>query len=615
MVNLKSTSHLLEKLRALMKNNKYVQEPIHAYIIPSEDRHQSEYIAECDRRRAFITGFTGSSGTAVVTDKDACLWTDGRYYLQASQEMDKNWTLMKLNDPGTPTESVWLSKVLPVGSRVGVDPQLMSYDSWHPMQTQLEASGMSLVPVHANLIDAIWEDRPAPPCNVIQPHPLKYSGKTCKSKVQEVRLDMVEKGASLLVVTALDEIAWLLNLRGSDINYNPVFFSYVIVSPTAVHFFVEESKVTGAVRDHFLQEDLAVTFHPYDKVYSFLTEQIPIQEGKIWLSYLSSYGLIAAIPERKRVTDISPIAVMKAVKNPTEVAGLVNCHIRDGAAVCCYLSWLEKEIKEGKSVVTEVSGATQLEEFRKQMDDFVGLSFTTISSSGPNGAIIHYTPSIENDRVITANELYLCDSGAQFRDGTTDITRTVHFGTPTEYEKECFTRVFKGQASLASAVFPQKIKGHYLDTLARKFLWDVGLDYLHGTGHGIGSYLNVHEGPMGVSWRAYPDDPGLSEGMFLSNEPGYYEDGKFGIRLENIERVVQAETKYNLPIRKFITFETVTMVPIQTKLLVPELLTEKEISYLNNYHMKVRESVGPILKKMGHVEALEWLYRETEPIG
>lgn len=613
MVNLKSTSHLLEKLRALMKNSKYVQEPIQAYIVPSEDRHQSEYIAECDRRRAFITGFTGSSGTAVVTDKDACLWTDGRYYLQATQEMDKNWTLMRLNDSGTPSESAWLSKVLPSGSRVGVDPQLMSYDSWHPMQTLLEASGMFLVPVQTNLIDVLWEDRPAPPCNLIQPHPLKYSGRTSKQKVHDVRLDMEEKGATLLVVTALDEIAWLLNLRGSDIDYNPVFFSYVIVTPTAVHFFVEESKITSAVRAHFSQEELAVTLHPYDKVYPFLTEQIPLHEGKVWLSHFSSYGLMALIPERKRVTDISPIAVMKAVKNPTEVAGLVNCHVRDGAAVCCYLAWLEKEIT--KNVVTEVSGATKLEEFRKQMDDFVGLSFTTISSAGPNGAIIHYTPSKENDRQITSNELYLCDSGAQFRDGTTDITRTVHFGTPTEYEKECFTRVFKGQASLATAVFPEKIKGHYLDTLARKFLWDVGLDYLHGTGHGIGSYLNVHEGPMGVSWRTYPDDPGLSEGMFLSNEPGYYEDGKFGIRLENIERVVPVETKFKLPVRKFLTFETVTMVPIQTKMLVPELLSAKEISYLNNYHGKVRELVGPLLKKMGHLEALEWLYRETEPIG
>ncbi|XP_026292242.1 xaa-Pro aminopeptidase 1 [Frankliniella occidentalis] len=613
MVNLKSTSQLLEKLRALMKNTKYVQEPIHAYIVPSEDRHQSEYIAECDRRRAFITGFTGSSGTAVVTEKDACLWTDGRYYLQATQEMDKNWTLMKLNDPGTPTESVWLSKVLPIGSRVGVDPQLMSYDSWHPMQTQLEASGMLLVPIQVNLIDVIWEDRPAPPCNIVQPHPLKYSGKACSQKVQEVRLDMSEKGASLLVVTALDEIAWLLNLRGSDIDYNPVFFSYVIVTPNDVHLFADKSKLTSAVHDHFNQEGLPVTFHPYEKVYSFLTEEIVLHEGKVWLSYLSSYGLMALIPERKRLTDISPIAVMKAMKNPTEVNGLINCHIRDGAAVCCYLAWLEKEVSKG--VVTEVSGATKLEEFRKQMDEFVGLSFTTISSAGPNGAIIHYTPSEDHDRLITANELYLCDSGAQFRDGTTDVTRTVHFGTPTEYEKECFTRVFKGQASLSSAVFPQKIKGHYLDTLARKYLWDVGLDYLHGTGHGIGSYLNVHEGPMGVSWRTYPDDPGLSEGMFLSNEPGYYEDGKFGIRLENIERVVPVETKYNLPIRKFLTFETVTMVPIQTKMLVPGLLTEKEISYLNNYHMKVRELVGPLLKKMGHLEALEWLYRETEPIG
>ncbi|XP_046997256.1 xaa-Pro aminopeptidase ApepP isoform X2 [Schistocerca americana] len=611
MAHMKHVNNLV-KLRSLFKNLKYVPEPIQGYVVPSDDAHQSEYLAECDKRRAFISGFTGSAGTAVITETQACLWTDGRYFLQATKQMDDNWTLMKEGIPTTPTQGAWLSKALPAGSRVGVDPKLISYSAWKPLQTQLEAAGHSLVPVATNLIDLIWDDRPAPPKGTVEPLPLVYTGKTSKTKVEEVRTMLAEKGATLLVVTALDEVAWLLNLRGSDIAYNPVFFSYALVTMHSVHLFMDECKLTPSVRQHFNQEDLCITIHPYEKIQDVLTEQISEQEGKVWISAGASYALTSLIPDKKRVSEATPIALMKAIKNNVEIQGMINAHIRDAAALCCYFAWLEKEVVKG--TVSEVSGASRLEEFRREQENFVGPSFETISSSGPNGAIIHYTPSPESDRLLTVDELYLCDSGGQYKDGTTDVTRTIHFGTPTQFEKECFTRVFKGQFFMGTSVFPTKIKGNCLDTLARKYLWDVGLDYLHGTGHGIGSFLNVHEGPMGISWRIYPEDPGLQEGMFLSNEPGFYEDGKFGIRLENICRIVPANVPYKFKDHKFLTFETVTLVPIQTKMLVREMLTDKEVAYLNDYHKQCREKVGPLLKKMGHHEAWEWLCRETEPI-
>nr|CAD7264995.1 unnamed protein product [Timema shepardi]CAD7575794.1 unnamed protein product [Timema californicum] len=575
---------------------------------------QSEYLAECDMRRAFISGFTGSAGTAIITESAALMWTDGRYYLQAIEEMGEGWTLMKEGLPATPSQGKYLSDNFPEGSRVGVDPNVLSYEEWKIIQNDMKGSGVNLIPIATNLVDLIWEDKPASPSSTVLPLAIKYTGKSCKHKVEEVRSKMAEKGSTLLLVTALDEIAWLLNLRGSDIDYNPVFFSYVLVTQTQIHLFIDESKVTLAVRNHFNEEDLPVNIHPYNKIHSFITEQIPEQTGKVWISSDGSYSLNSMVPEKIRISEITPIALMKAIKNTVETQGMINCHIRDGVALCRYFAWLEKELQKGNAV-TEISGADKLEQFRKDLDDFIGLSFPTITSSGPNGAIIHYHCMPKTDRPITTKELYLCDSGAQFKDGTTDVTRTFHFGTPTQHEKECYTRVFKGQTFLGTAVFPNKIKGNCLDTLARKFLWDIGLDYLHGTGHGIGSYLNVHEGPMGISWRTYPNDPGLQEGMFLSNEPGYYEDGKFGIRLENILYIVPATVPFNFKNRGFLTFRTVTLVPIQTKMLVTSLLTEKEVDYLNSYHRECREVVGAKLKELGHQEAWEWLYRETEPIG
>ncbi|KAF0307274.1 Xaa-Pro aminopeptidase 1 [Amphibalanus amphitrite] len=617
MAGAKNTTHLLKQLRAFMKNTKYVSEELHAYIVPSSDAHGSEYLAACDERRAFLTGFTGSAGTAVVTQTHACLWTDGRYHLQAASEMDHNWTLMKDGLPGTPSQGEWLSEVLPsAGGSVGVDPRLLSSRLWDTLSAELAAGGHRLRPVHTNLVDLVWTDRPARTANAVQPHPLRYTGMNVKSKLEEVRAHMKKKNCTLLVVAALDEIAYLLNLRGSDIVYNPVFFSYCVVLTDSVHLFVDPAQLSPAVTQHFADEgapDLEI--HGYGEVWSFLKDKAAALEGKAWLCPLSSHALSALFERGQREVDRTPPCTMKAVKNETEIQGMHSAHVRDAAALCTYLSWLEEQVAAGHSV-TEVSGAAKLDALRAEQDLFVSLSFNTISSSGPNGAVIHYDPSEATDRPITKDELYLVDSGGQYRDGTTDVTRTVHFGQPTDHQKECFTRVLKGQIALATAVFPNKTRGTLLDPLARLALWQAGLDYPHGTGHGIGSFLNVHEGPQTIHSRPQPaSEPGLEQGMFVSDEPGYYEDGQFGIRLENIIRVVPADTKHNFRGRGYLTFAHVTLVPVQTKMLVPGLLSKEEVSWLNDYHAEVRETVGPLLKEQGRAAAYAWLLRETEPLG
>ncbi|XP_064599693.1 xaa-Pro aminopeptidase 1-like [Liolophura sinensis] len=615
------TTNLLMKLRSLMKNHSYVSEPLHAYIIPTGDAHQSEYVAPCDCRREFITGFTGSAGTAIVTEKAAALWTDGRYYLQAEKQMDENWKLMKDGLPDTPSQGDWLIKVLPEGGRVGVDPFLLSTETWKPLSKQLRLAGHSLVPVGQNLVDLVWIDRPPPPNNNLIVLSDKYTGKSWQNKVKAVRDKMKEKKAEYLIVTALDEIAWLFNLRGSDIEYNPVFFSYAVVTMTSVNLFIDEVKLDKQVMNHLqlngsrgtTGDDITITVHPYGDIRKFVESFQDEGNGKTWISTKSSFTLADLIPKEKRVTLPCPISLMKAVKNRVEIDGMKQAHIKDAVTLCEYFSWLEKMVPKGN--VTEVSAANKLEAIKRGQEDFVSLSFSTISSVGSNGAVIHYKPTEETDRTLSTEEIYLCDSGAQYKDGTTDVTRTMHFGTPSGFEKEAFTRVAKGHINLCSAIFPCGVKGHMLDTLARTALWDVGLDYMHGTGHGVGAFLNVHEGPCGISPRVSLADVSLQEGMILSDEPGYYEDGQFGVRIENLMLVVKAKTEHNFKNKGFLTFEPITLVPLQTKMLAPSLLTEKEINWLNEYHDKCRDMIGPVLLEQGKKEAYDWLMRETEPLA
>ncbi|XP_067858197.1 xaa-Pro aminopeptidase 1 isoform X1 [Heptranchias perlo] len=617
----KVTTELLKQLRQVMKNTTLMTQPIQALIVPSGDNHQSEYIAPCDCRREFLSGFDGSAGTAIVTLEHAAMWTDGRYFLQAAQQMDNNWTLMKVGLKTTPSQEDWLIKVLPEESKVGVDPFVISADQWKNLSKALRSAGHALVPVKENLVDVIWKEQPSRPCNPLLVMDLSYTGMSWQDKIVQQRAKMAEKNASWLVITALDEVAWLFNLRGSEVQYNPVFFAFAIVGLNSIRLFIDEKHMEDpVVREHLqLDSDTAPSFKvhvlPYE---SILTELQTIcsnmtSKEKVWISSKASHALSEAIPKMLRLQTIyTPICIVKALKNATEIEGMRRAHIKDAVALCELFAWLEKKVPKGN--VTELDASDKAAEFRRQQEKFVDLSFSTISSTGPNSAIIHYRPTSQTNRTLSEHEIYLLDSGAQYRDGTTDVTRTMHFGTPTEYEKECFTYVLKGHICLGSAVFPSGTKGHLLDSFARAALWDQGLDYLHGTGHGVGSFLNVHEGPCSISYKTFADEP-LEAGMILSDEPGYYEDGSFGIRIESIMLVVPAQTKYRYLNRESLRFEALTLVPIQAKMINVELLTQKERDWVNLYHRSCREVIGAELEKQGRLETLQWLIKETQPVG
>ncbi|XP_075467939.1 xaa-Pro aminopeptidase 1 isoform X3 [Ascaphus truei] len=617
----KVTTEFLRQLRQTMRSSKTISEPLQAYIVPSGDAHQSEYIAPCDCRRTFISGFDGSAGTAIVTEQFAAMWTDGRYFLQGAQQMDSNWTLMKMGLKDTPTQEDWLINVLPEGSRVGVDPFIIQADQWKSMYIAMKNAGHLLVPVQENLIDAIWTDRPKRPCQPLMTLGLKYTGLSWKEKIEALRAKMAEGKASWIVLTALDEVAWLFNLRGSDVEYNPVFFAYAIVGTNTIRLFISGDRLADTtVREHLLLDsspaaDFSIQLEPYDSVLSVLQSICAglSPKERVWISDKASYVLTEAIPKTHRyLTPYTPICLAKAVKNASEIEGMRRAHVKDAVALCELFNWLENEVP--KDTVTEILASDKAQEFRSQQEDFVELSFGTISSTGPNGAIIHYKPVPETNRKLCLNEVFLLDSGAQYKDGTTDVTRTMHFGTPSAYEKECFTYVLKGHIAVSSAVFPNGTKGHLLDSFARSALWESGLDYLHGTGHGVGSFLNVHEGPCGISYKTFADEP-LEAGMILSDEPGYYEDGYFGIRIENLVQVVLAETKYNFRSRGSLTFEPITLVPIQTKMINIELLTQKECDWVSAYHKKCRDVIGAELEKQGRHGALQWLIKEAQSIS
>uniref|UniRef100_A0A3Q3IBY6 X-prolyl aminopeptidase (aminopeptidase P) 1, soluble n=1 Tax=Monopterus albus TaxID=43700 RepID=A0A3Q3IBY6_MONAL len=565
----KITGEILRHLRQAMRSCKYFSEPIQAYIIPSGDAHQSEYIAPCDCRREFICGFNGSAGTAIVTEQHAAMWTDGRYFLQASQQMDNNWTLMKMGLKETPSQEDWLVSVLPENSKVGVDPWIFAADQWKNMSKALSSAGHSLVAVQENLIDVVWTDRPERPSTPLRALGVEYTGMTWQDKITALRAKMTERKISWFVATALDEIAWLFNLRGADIEYNPVFFAYTIVGMNTIRFFVDLRRLSDPIlRDHLQLDspskpELSIETFPYESVYTELQATCAAlgPKDKVWICDKASCALTQVIP---KVRDHSNTLKMFNLSHKE-----LSC-IKDAVALCELFAWLEKEV------------------FSFQQKDFVGLSFPTISSVGPNGAIIHYRPLPETNRTLTTNEVYLIDSGAQYIDGTTDVTRTMHFGTPSAFEKECFTYVLKGHIAVSAAVFPNGTKGHLLDSFARAALWESGLDYLHGTGHGVGCFLNVHEGPCGISYKTFADEP-LEAGMIVS-------DG-----MANFVICV-------------LTFEPLTLVPIQVKMMNTELLTQKERDWVNEYHRKCREVVGAELERQGRKEALEWLIRETQPV-
>lgn len=613
-----NTTERLAKLRELMKENE-----VDVLVVPSEDSHYSEYPAHCDERRSFISGFNGSAGCAVVTMDKGYLFTDGRYYFQAEQQMDDNWTLMKWGLPDVPSWQEFLHKNLDGGLKIGIDASIIVADDAASLKTKLSEKKSELVLMTTNLVDQVWGDaRPSRPQNPVFYLDEKYSGMSFTDKVEKVREEVKKGKGKALVVTMLDEIAWLFNLRGSDIDFNPVFFAYAVVTPDKVVLFIEKEQLDESARAYLGD---AVEIQPYNEIFNYLKQLAQSldlvgdnkDEGPFILLPTKASKAIAdsiawANPSATFTRSIpSPVADLKAIKNAVELEGFRQSHIRDGGALARYFAWLEEALEQGKTV-SEWEGAEVLEGFRKELEGFKGLSFTTISGAGANGAIIHYSPDKEDCAQIKKEEMYLCDSGGQFLDGTTDVTRTWHFGTPRPEEIRAFTRVLQGHISIDTAIFPKGTSGFVIDAFARRALWQDGLDYRHGTGHGVGHFLNVHEGPQGIGVRIALNNTALKPGMTVSNEPGYYEEGKYGIRIENVVLVVEKETPNNFGDKGYLGFENVTMCPIQTKLVDVSLLTPAERKWINEYHAEVWEKVSPSLKN--DTRALEWLKRETAAI-
>lgn len=596
---------------------------VHVYVIPSEDSHSSEYIADCDARREYISGFTGSAGCAVITLQNAALATDGRYFNQAAKELDDNWTLLKQGLQDVPTWQEWSAEQSAGGKNVGVDSSLISGSTAKALAEKIRKSGGSeLIPFEDNLVDLVWGDeRPARPSEPVIVQPDELAGESVSNKLTKLRQELEKKRSPGFLVSMLDEIAWLFNLRGNDIPFNPVFFSYAIITPDSAALYVDDSKLDDKCRSHLA--DNKVEIKPYNAILDdarALHTSVSAKKdggnktpGNFLISNKGSWALKRALGGDSSVDEIrSPVGDAKAIKTEAEKAGMRACHVRDGAALIQYFAWLEDQLTNKKVSLDEVEAADKLEELRTKQKDFVGLSFPTISSTGANAAVIHYKPERGNCSTIDPESIYLCDSGAQYRDGTTDTTRTLHFGTPSDAEKEAYTLVLKGNIALDLAIFPKGTTGFALDCLARQHLWKNGLDYRHGTGHGVGSYLNVHEGPVGIGTRVQFAEVALAPGNVLSNEPGYYEDGLYGIRIENIIIVKEVKTKYSFGDKPFLGFEHVTMVPYCRNLIDAGLLTDAEKEWINSYNAEILEQTRGYVE--GDEVALAWLKRETERI-
>jgi Xaa-Pro aminopeptidase len=649
-----SSASKLLALRALM-----CQHNLAAFIVPTADAHQSEYVAECDKRREFVSGFTGSYGVALVTHTSALLWTDGRYYAQAELELSSDWTLMRQGRRDVPDLQSWLrtngarlshgKPVLASASvKVGYDPEVTDINTYRHLRQKLKNDeAMELTPVDVNLVDLVWDAaRAARPCKPVFAQPLAYVGSTVAQRLAALRAAVRAREAKSnggiavagVVVSALDEVAWLFNLRGSDIDYNPVFFSFAFVTHTAATLYVDATKVTESVLKH-LQAQTAgdaapLKIKPYESVYADLAalQLKRPRDGNasphVWMDpYKTNVRAYLCIKSSDKKTNFvleeqSPIALLKAVKNETELNGLRESHRRDGAALCRYLHWLET-VDLDAGAYDEITAAAVLADFRAEQSDAMGLSFASISASGSNGAIIHYEPepaSVVGSTLarVSSRDLYLIDSGGQYRDGTTDVTRTVHPGTPTARQRRCFTRVLQGHIALAAAVFPENTCGPTLDVLARLPLWRDGLEYLHGTGHGVGSFLNVHEGPQGISSslaKSSVTTTPLVPGMTVTNEPGYYETGEFGIRIESLLIVRAAATPNNFEGQRFFEFDTITMAPMQRRMLDRALLSADERAWIDAYHARVLSSVGPLLLADGHTVVHAWLADACRPLA
>ncbi len=565
----------LPALRAAMKTQK-----LDGFIIPHDDEYQNEYIPDYAERLMWATGFSGSAGGAVIMAERAVVFTDGRYTLQVRQQADS--AFFDYADYTEISIDQWLRENAPKAARIGYDPMLHTLANVRKLKAAAKAAGFELVAVSKNPVDEAWADQPALPQAPVRPHDIKFSGRAAADKREEIAKAVTSAGADAVLITAPPSIAWLFNIRGSDVARSPLPLGRAILNADGTAtLFISPDKVGNALPE-FLGDD--VDLHGEAEVTAAL-EKLGAGGASVAVDpALSPSKYIDELREAgaRIVEQTDPCALPRATKNAAEIEGARTAHIRDGAAVTRYLHWLDTEAQSGE--IDEITAAKKLEAFRAESDELRDLSFDSISGSGPNGAVVHYRVTTQTNRKLQRGELFLIDSGGQYQDGTTDITRTVPIGKPTDEMRDRFTRVLKGHIALATMKFPTGTTGHQLDAFARKPLWDAGLDYDHGTGHGVGSFLGVHEGPQRIAKA--PNDQALKPGMILSDEPGFYKAGEFGIRIENLI-VVTPATPVPGGEREMMAFETITMAPINLDLVQVDMLSDDERNWLNTYHAEV----------------------------
>eukprot|EP00545_Synedropsis_sp_CCMP1620_P011335 CAMPEP_0119016574 /NCGR_PEP_ID=MMETSP1176-20130426/13638_1 /TAXON_ID=265551 /ORGANISM="Synedropsis recta cf, Strain CCMP1620" /LENGTH=635 /DNA_ID=CAMNT_0006970045 /DNA_START=41 /DNA_END=1948 /DNA_ORIENTATION=- len=605
------------------------------YLVPSDDPHLSEYTPDAYKRRAYLTDFYGSAGTAVVTREEALLWTDSRYFNEATLSLDTNhWKLVRQGQPKVPTMTKWLAEQAakryestekPL--RIGIDPFVHAASFSKELkdafrQENDQATIGELVTCNnANLVDPIWgADRPAIPTSPFRVHPLEYAGTSVSEKVALIRSQMREKKATLAVFSTLDDVAYLLNMRAmGDVETCPVGIAYATVGLEQMTLYCDSKKVT-AVQQHL--QDANCTVQPYDAIIDDMEDHLQCETSKVWIDKSrANLAIVSVIPDKVCLNAQNAVTPMKACKNAAELQGMRQAHLADGVAMAEFMAWLQHEIVVEGNTVSEVEIDLKLTACRAKQPGFLEVSFPTIAGVGANGAIIHYRAQEGTEllKYLDREQPVLIDSGGQYTYGTTDVTRTWHFSeTPSLEFKNYYTRVLKGHIGVDTMVYPENTPGFVLDVFARKSLWDVGADYGHGTGHGVGAALNVHEGPMGIAPR-WTNTEVLKKGMVISNEPGYYEDGNFGIRIENLLEISYVKSEHNDDAdapskgKKFLKFDKLTMIPIQKNLIDQSLMTPEELDWLDAYHQEVLEKVGPLLKEDS--PAMVWMQASCEPIG
>jgi Xaa-Pro aminopeptidase len=578
-----------------------VRRGLTGFIVPRADSQQNEYVPASEERLAWLSGFTGSAGMAIVLVHKAALFVDGRYTLQASQQIDSEaWQVEPLIDPQPDT---WLTSQITADDRIGFDPWLHTTASAEKFARACEKAGAVLVAVDSNPVDSVWHERPALPLGAVTVHGLQFAGENEADKLERIRAEIGKAGVGALVLSDSHAVAWTFNIRGADVAHTPLPLSYALVPkdgrPT---IFIDHRKLSNSARDHLEQH---ATVEEPDALTPRLAElgQRGIAIGLDSATAADALSRLIMSSGGKPVRLADPVALLKAVKNEREIAGARAAHRRDGAALARFLAWVDREVPGG--TLTEIDTVEALESFRRETGALKDVSFPTIAGTGPNGAIVHYRVSRRSNRRINSGDLLLIDSGAQYEDGTTDVTRTIAIGEPTEEMRDRFTRVLRGHIAISRAFFPDGTTGAQIDVLARQFLWQAGIDFEHGTGHGVGSYLSVHEGPARISKLGTTP---LKRGMILSNEPGYYKTGAFGIRVENLELVIAA--KIEGAEKPMNGFETLTLAPIDRRLINASRISKQELRWLNAYHARVRQEIRPLVDEATKV----WLDAATEPL-